>query len=109
MQPLEAARVARRHILILEDLHIANHSRILRRNVMHDPQGIFRTLSEWLQLIRGAPGVAHVWHDMLCQHMDDTRLPCFSYNTSHRQFYVLFAAQVRHEARRAHGEEEPGG
>ena len=91
----EAVRVARRHILIIEDLHIPNHSRIAHRNLLHDPYGIFRTLSEWLQLIRGSPGVAHVWHDMLCQHMDDTRPPCFSFNVSHRLFYVLFVVEVR--------------
>jgi 2-polyprenyl-3-methyl-5-hydroxy-6-metoxy-1,4-benzoquinol methylase len=91
----EAARVARRHILIIEDLHIPNHSNVAIRNLVHDPRGIFRTLSEWMLLIRGAPGVTIVWHDMLCQHMDDTRLPCYSFNTSHRLFYALFVVEVR--------------
>ena len=61
-----------------------------------------------MQLIRGSPGVSNVWHDMLCQHMDDTRLPCFSYNTSHRLFYVLFVVEVRGAQRLTQHVEDEG-
>lgn len=92
----EAARVARRFIVVLEDLHVPGHHGIDRRNFDHDPNGIFRTLWEWLRLFRNTPGVKDVRHDMLCQHLDDTKFPCKS-NTgvSNRIFYVVFVNEVQ--------------
>ena len=90
----EAARVARRFIVVLEDLHIPGHRAIEHRNLVHDPQGIFRTLSEWYLMFRSAPGVRDVHHEMLCQHLNDTQLPCFSFGVSHRIFYALFVIEL---------------
>ena len=59
----EAARVARHHILVIEDLDVPNHTMIAHRNLVHDPNGIFRTLDEWLRMIRSTAGVSNVWQD----------------------------------------------
>ena len=92
---LEAARVARRWIVILEDLSVPGHRNIEHRNLIHDPSGVFRTLDEWRRILHAPPQVSDVQHDMLCQHLDDTRLPCFSFNTSHRLFYIVFLVRLR--------------
>lgn len=48
----EAARVARRWILVLEDTQTPA---VARRNWRHDPRGIFRTDLEWKRLFRRLP------------------------------------------------------
>ena len=92
----EAARVARKYIVVLEDLNVLGHRHrsISRRNYVHDRHGVFRTLDEWMQLFRATPGIRGIRHDMLCQHMHPTRFPCFSFEVSHALFYVLFVIEV---------------
>ena len=90
----EAARVTRRFIVVAEDLHIPANPQIIRRNNAHDSKGIFRTLHEWYRLFRATPGVRDVHHSMMCQHLDDSRKPCYSYNVSHREFYTIFVVEV---------------
>ena len=90
----EAARVSRRWIVVLDDLYIPSNKNVVARHHAHDPNGKFRRLDEWYNVFRSTPGVIDVRHDMLCMHMDDTQEPCFSFNTSHRRFYVLFVAEV---------------
>ena len=45
---LEAQRVARRWVIIVEDLGLAGNR---RRNLSHDASGIFRTTEEWYSLL----------------------------------------------------------
>ena len=90
----EAARVSRRWIVVLDDLYIPSNKNVMQRHHAHDPNGKFRRLDEWYNVFRSTPGVIDVRHDMLCMHMDDTQLPCFSFNTSHRRFYALFVVEV---------------
>ena len=55
----EAARVARRYILLVEDLDLTDNGAfrnstklsVLERNRQHEPKGIFRTHREWAALI----------------------------------------------------------
>ena len=90
----EAARVSRRWIVVLDDLNIPSNKNVVARHHAHDPHGKFRRLDEWYNLFRSTRGVVDVRHDMLCMHMDDTQEPCFSFNTSHRRFYVLFVVEA---------------
>ena len=98
----EAARVARRYIIVLEDLHLteshAHHQAIVRRNVAHEPNGIFRTLEEWLHLFLVTPGVRDARHDMLCPFVKDrTGKPCGKHEPGvpKRANYALLVVQVQ--------------
>jgi len=48
----DAARVARSHIIVVEDLAVPGDVLVTKRNFQHDPQGIFRTLKEWHRILR---------------------------------------------------------
>ena len=98
----EAARVARRYIIVLEDLHLpaphAHHRDIVKRNVAHEPHGIFRTLEEWLHLFRVTPGVRDARYDMLCPFVKDrTNRPCGKHDRGvpKREYYVLLVVEVQ--------------
>ena len=98
----EAARVARRYIIVLEDLHLpashALHHAIEQRNHDHEPHGIFRTLEEWISLFRATPAVRDVRHDMLCPFViDRSSNPCGSHERGvpKRESYVLFLVEVQ--------------
>ena len=72
----DVARVARRWVIVIEDLNLLGDEAVARRNFAHDKNGIFRTLDEWRGLLAALPGVHDVRQDMICQHLNQRTGPC---------------------------------
>ena len=49
----DAARVAQKRIVLLEDLNYSGNINMKSRNYNHDRNGIFRTHDEWMKLLHG--------------------------------------------------------
>ena len=55
----EAARVAKKYVLLAEDVAVPSKPWVMKRHADHDPRGIFRQESEWIALLE-ASGVCVV-------------------------------------------------
>ena len=110
----DAARVARRFLVVVEDLAVLPtepyYANISARNHAHDPNGIFRTLDEWYGLFNATRGVQCVRHDMyMCMYCKHSRpvKPCFSFGVHHKYMYVVFVVALHRDGRG--GRWDPGG